>query len=149
MFFFFVCSFDGRRICAVPPKLKGSNDTSIESFNAMISRVTVTVVLLLLLFMPSSTPLTLPEFLDAVFVPIDPRYKIVNRSPIDSLNTCLCQCYNMTICFTVTYIGSTLTCILYFAQLDQGELQMVSSNVSASVFSFGNRDWNGKFVHAV
>ncbi|CAF3946643.1 unnamed protein product [Adineta steineri] len=47
-------------------------------------------------------------------------------------------CYNNIICFTVNYIGTTHQCILYFAQLNQGQLRVAPTTVNASVYSFGN-----------
>ena len=56
----------------------------------------------------------------------------------------------MSICFTVTYIGGNWTCVLYFAQLSQGQLQSVAPSVNASVYSFGNRSLSGESeIHVI
>ena len=108
----------------------------------MISDAVAIVVLMSLVLL--STSITLSVFPNTIFVPIDPRYQIANLSPINSSNMCLCRCYNISICFTVTYVAANRTCILYFAQLTQGHLQSVPANVNASVYSFGNRNLTGE-----
>ena len=91
-----------------------------------------------------SVPVNLSVFPNTNFRPFDQSYVLNNLSPINSSNTCLCRCYNISLCFTVTYIGANRTCILYFAQLSQGNLQSLPNSSNAKVYWFGNRNLSGK-----
>ena len=103
----------------------------------MISNV---VVFLTLLCGPSSAvPINISVFKNIVFLPNSLLYQIASLSPIEPSNACLCRCYNISVCCTVTYIGANRTCLLYFAQLDYGQPQSVPANMNASVYSFASR----------
>lgn len=80
---------------------------------------------------------------NARFDPIDSRYMRI-LSTNDSSNTCLCKCYNNTVCFTALYYGFNQTCIIYFAQLNQGQLQVIPTIFNATIYYFGNRSYPGK-----
>ena len=110
----------------------------------MTINVVVVVVPFLLVHVCLSAPITISVFPNTVFLSFDAHYELDNLSPIDSSNMCLCRCYNISICFTVTYIGANQTCILYFAQLSQGQLQSFSISMDSRVYSFGNRNLSGK-----
>ncbi|CAF0823740.1 unnamed protein product [Adineta steineri] len=81
----------------------------------------------------TTTPVTV--YNNAYFNPTDIHCLLSNLSSISSVNDCLCQCYNNTICFTVNYFGTTHQCILYFAQLNQGQLRVATTAIDASVYS--------------
>ncbi|CAF1060044.1 unnamed protein product [Adineta steineri] len=42
------------------------------------------------------------------------------------------------ICFTANYFDTTHECLLFFAQLNQGQLRLASNTVNTTVYSFGN-----------
>ncbi len=81
---------------------------------------------------------------NARFDPIDKRYMIRTSLSTSSVNDCLCECYNIAICFTANYFAINQTCLLYFAQLNQGQLRVVPTIMSAKVYDFGNRSFPGK-----
>ena len=101
-----------------------------------------TLGLLSLVFL--STSIDLSVFPNTNFLPFDQHYELDNLSPINSSNMCLCRCYNLSICFTATYIGVNRTCLLYFAQLSQGKLQSLPNSSNAKVYWFGNRNLSSK-----
>ena len=108
------------------------------------------VVFVLLSRVSSSSSISLPFYENHLFHPTDSRYQMASVTPIYSPDTCICHCYMMSMCSTVTYIGSNRTCVLYFAQLSQGQLQSVAPSVDASVYSFGNRSLSGESeIHVI
>ncbi|CAF3733858.1 unnamed protein product [Adineta steineri] len=88
------------------------------------------------IILSTTTPVTV--YNNAYFNPINTNYLLSNLSSITSVNDCLCQCYDNAICFTANYFYTTHRCILFFAQLNQGQLQVAPATVNASVYSFGN-----------
>ena len=88
--------------------------------------------------------MSISMYKNAVFDPIDTRYRLSNLSAISSVNACLCQCSNQVICFTAIYFGMNKTCLLFIAQLNQGQLRVVPTIFNATVFYFGNRNFSCK-----
>jgi hypothetical protein len=107
-----------------------------------MSLKTATILLLHLIFL--STTITLTVYNNARFNPIDKRYMIGTLLSTNSVNACLCECYNNVICFTANYNNVNQTCLLYFAQLNQGQLFVVPTIMNAQVYDFGNRSFPGK-----
>ena len=89
--------------------------------------------------------ISITMYQNAQFNPIDMRYVFKKLSSINSSNNCLCQCFNHTLCFTATYFGINRTCLLTFAQLSQGQMQVVPTNINATVFTIRNRTLQGKY----
>ncbi|UJR12199.1 hypothetical protein I4U23_016376 [Adineta vaga] len=87
------------------------------------------------------TSVTMPVdvYRNSYFEPSDTRYVLSNLSSISSINDCLCMCISNMICYTAAYYGINQRCILFFAQLNLGQLRVASTSVNASVYSFGNR----------
>ena len=108
----------------------------------MSRRMIGAIVLLSLVLL--STSINLSVFPNTNFRPFDQSYVLGNLSPINSSNMCLCRCYNISTCVTVTYIGANRTCILYSAQLSLGNLQSLPNSSNAKVYWFGNRNLSGE-----
>ena len=81
---------------------------------------------------------------NARFDPTDTRFILNSLSSVSSANACICQCYSHTICFIANYFGINRTCLLYLAQLNQGQLRVVPTVFNAAVYSFRNRSVGGK-----
>ncbi|CAF1510083.1 unnamed protein product [Adineta ricciae] len=84
-----------------------------------------------------TTPITL--YRNAYFSPFDSRYLLSNLSSINSTNSCLCQCSSNPLCSTLIYSSKAQFCILFFANLNQGQLKLVTTNIDTNVYSFNNR----------
>jgi hypothetical protein len=98
------------------------------------------IAIIILVYLPflSTTITPITVYNNAQFNPIDARYMTSGLSSISSVNACLCQCYNNIICFTATYFSINQTCLLYSAQLSQGQLQVVPTIADAQVNYLGN-----------
>jgi hypothetical protein len=102
-----------------------------------------TIILLYVVF--SSTMITpITVYNNARFNSIDTRYIISALTSFSSINVCLCECYNNIICFIANYFGINQTCLLYSAQLSQGQLWVVPTIMNAQVYDFRNRSFPGK-----
>ena len=65
-------------------------------------------------------------------------YLLADIYSITTLKLCMCQCSNNSMCNLGTYFGINGTCVLFSANLSQGQLQY-TTNMSANVFIFSNR----------
>ena len=105
----------------------------------------IATILLVFHLMFSSTTLTLVTvYNNAQFNPVDERYMLGTLLSISSVNACVCECYNNMICFTVNYFAINQTCLLYSAQINQGQLQVVPTITNAIVYYVGNRSLPSK-----
>lgn len=87
-----------------------------------------------------TTILSLTVYNNARFDPTGIGYMLNSQPLINSVNACLCECFNNVTCSTTTYLGINQTCILFSAQLNQGQLRVVPSIINAKVYYFGNRN---------
>ncbi|CAF1454736.1 unnamed protein product, partial [Adineta ricciae] len=95
------------------------------------------IILIFLIPSVMTTPINL--YRNAYFSPFDSRYLLSNLSSINSTNSCLCQCSSDPLCSTLIYSSKTQFCILFFANLNQGQLKLVTTNTDTNVYSFNNR----------
>jgi hypothetical protein len=92
----------------------------------------------------STMIMSITVYKNARFDPIDARSMMSTFSPISTVDACRCECYNNIICSTATYFGINRTCVLFYAQLNQGQLRVVPTVINATVSFFGNRSSSGK-----
>ncbi|CAF1358632.1 unnamed protein product [Adineta ricciae] len=95
--------------------------------------------IILICHIPLAVTISLTLYQNAYFSPFDSRYLLSNLSFINSTDSCLCQCSAYILCSTVVYSSTTQLCTLFFANLNQGQLQLVATNTSTCVYSFNNR----------
>ncbi|CAF1969860.1 unnamed protein product [Rotaria magnacalcarata] len=77
-------------------------------------------------------------YTNARFDPFNINNTLANLISISSVNVCLCQCYNNSICLTANYFFANQTCSLYSAQLSGGWLRVVPTSTNAQVLSFSS-----------
>lgn len=80
---------------------------------------------------------------NAEFNPFDMHSIIDNLTLIDSRNFCICQCFMNSLCNTVTYNGLNQYCVLYFAYLQEGELQTTAIDTNSTVISLRDMSSTG------
>lgn len=118
------------------------------SFILLIPRITVMLSLTFIFFSLTyclSSSEIISVYSNARFDPIDIRFKLANLSSIESLDICTCKCYNDPMCLTANYIGMNNNCLLYFAQLWQGQLKLLTQNQNATVIYFEYKEISGKY----
>jgi len=114
----------------------------MENLRNMSFKTAVIILVYLASLSMTKTPISV--YKNAQFNPINTLYIISTLSSISSVNACICACYNNIICATATYFGINHTCLLSFAQLSEGQLQVVPTIMNATVYSFKNRSFYGK-----
>jgi hypothetical protein len=107
----------------------------------MFFKTSLSILVHLVFLSAATVPIVL--YINAKFDPMNTRYAVSNLSSISSIDACVCLCLNNVICSTGTYFGINQTCLLYFAQLSQGQLRVVPTVVNAAVYS-GNKSIGGK-----
>lgn len=88
--------------------------------------------------------LSITVYNNARFDPVDTGYVLRNPPLISSTNNCLCECFNNITCHIATYVSINQTCVLFSAQLSQGNLKVVPSVLNATVYYLRNRNTAGK-----
>jgi hypothetical protein len=111
-----------------------------QTISKMLSQVTI--LLLACHVYSSTTPVII--YNNAQFVPNDATFNFAVLSSISTWNQCACQCVANSNCFTATYFGISQTCSLFSVSLRQQWLELVVTVMNATVFSFTDRDLNGK-----
>ncbi len=115
----------------------------MKNLTAMFLKIAIIILAYFALL--STTMMPIIVYNNARFDSINnTHYMINNLSSINSSNACLCDCYNNGSCFTATYFSINQTCLLFSAQLSQGQLRVVPTILNAQVYFFGNRSSLGK-----
>jgi formate/nitrite transporter FocA (FNT family) len=94
-------------------------------------------VLICWLVSVSTTPMII--YNNARFDPTNVYFLLSSFFPITTRDNCICQCYANSSCITGTFFGFNLTCILFSANIHQGQLSLMTTNSLTSVFSFPNK----------
>lgn len=90
--------------------------------------------IVLLFSVCSSDRLTI--YNNARFQPNDIHFLLDTNTSVNSQLECTCLCYNNIMCLTATFSGVNQRCILYFARLDQGKVNIMATTEITSVLSF-------------
>ena len=94
---------------------------------------------ILLCLIPFAMTTSIILYRNAYFSPFDSRSLLSNLSFIDSTNSCFCQCSFNPLCSTLIYSSETQRCILFFVNLYQGQLKLMTTNTNTNVYSFNNQ----------
>ena len=97
------------------------------------------VLALLICYLPISSTILLKVYENARFEPFDNQSIISNLSGIHSRDLCICYCRWNTTCLTVMYSGYDRYCILYGAQLEDGQLRVMPILTNSTVISIRNK----------
>jgi hypothetical protein len=95
-----------------------------------------TILLFICLVFVSTISITV--YNNAQFEPTYTSSVLSSLSSVATLNACQCYCYDDSLCITGTFLGIDQSCVLFGAQLIQGQLKIMINSL-ASVFSFPNR----------
>lgn len=101
------------------------------------------IFLLLFFFLTFISTIPISIYNNALFNPIDAHFIVANLSSIQSQNICICQCISNSMCITATYNGYYQYCLLYFAQLYEGQLKLMTTDSMSSVIYFNNKTISG------
>ncbi|CAF3367926.1 unnamed protein product [Rotaria sp. Silwood2] len=97
------------------------------------------VTLLLISCYPLAWMMNIAVINNAMFAPINSTYWLGSLYGITSRNQCICQCYTNSNCNTIIYYGRYQICLLFSANLWQGQLQWMATSENTTVISFSNR----------
>ena len=103
----------------------------------------VIIIVLYFVFFPTTIE-SIIVYGNARFDPFDTRFILTQPFSVASVENCICECLNNTICFTATYFGINQTCLLFFAQMYQGELRVVPMIMNATVYFLDGKTTIGK-----
>jgi hypothetical protein len=98
-------------------------------------------------YLPYISTVLIAIYNNAQFDPIHNYSMLANLSSIELQQACICQCFLNSMCITASYNGYNQYCSLYFAQLEEGQLQLMTMDTNSSVISFKNKTLPGNFRH--
>ena len=99
------------------------------------------LILALTLFCTPVSTVPMMVYNNARFDPNNTQTQFINILSATTRNECACQCLANSSCITTTFSGRNQTCILFRANLFQGQLRIMLDN-NASVIHFPNRTMN-------
>lgn len=111
-----------------------------ENFHSSTNRKKMLLRLMFVLVICCASVLAVPMIVynNARFDPNDTQSQLMDIFSVTTQHACVCHCYTNSSCITSTFIGINQTCILFSANLQQGQLRLLI-NSNASVISFPNR----------
>lgn len=98
-----------------------------------------TYVLILIFNFSLISTYSITTYRNARFEPFDNQSIISNLSSINSQDLCICHCRWNETCLTVVYSAYYRSCMLYRAQLNEGQLRVMTTLTNSSVMSIRNR----------
>jgi hypothetical protein len=105
--------------------------------------ISIYTILVLIFYLQFISTILIATYKNASFNPFDNHSIIYNFSSIQSREICICQCWMNSICKTVAYNGYYQYCVLYSAYLQEGQLQLMATDVNSSVISLKNMFFTG------
>jgi hypothetical protein len=104
----------------------------------------IVIVLFLTYSLTFTSTALVTIYQNAQFDPSNIHFKLEDLSYIESIEACICECSLNPMCITASYTGYNQSCSLYFAQLEQGQLQLMTIDTNSSVITFRNITIPGK-----
>ena len=83
------------------------------------------------------------QYKNAQFVPNDIHFLFDMKNSVNSICDCVSYCSNNSMCLTAVYSDLSKQCTLLSAKLNQGQLQLRTTDLMMSVLSFTNKTLPG------